>query len=65
MRRIRTIPGAAAEMKDKDPNTIVTEWVLRRWIKQGLIPTVPVPTRVVYIDMDKLEAFLDGQAVSD
>ena len=65
MRRIRTIPGAAAEMKDKDPNTIVTEWVLRRWIKQGLIPTVPVPTRVVYIDMAKLEAFLDGQAVSD
>lgn len=65
MRRIRTIPGAAAEMKEKDPNTIVTEWVLRRWIKQGLIPTVPVPARVVYIDMDKLEAFLDGQTVTD
>lgn len=60
MKRIRTIPKAAEEMKKSDPNTPVTKWMIRDWVQRGLLPIVPTGTRTVYIDMDKLEAFLDG-----
>lgn len=64
MKRIRTIPEAAREIKAADPNTYFTEHKLRLLVKRGLLPTVHTGTKVVLLDMDKLEAWLDGQEVT-
>lgn len=65
MRRIRTIPQAAAEIKAKDPETIVTVTTLRKWIKRGLIPVIESGGRYQYINMEALEKFLDGEIISN
>lgn len=64
MKRIRTIPGAVEEIRKADPETIVTEWLLRSWIKKKLIPIVPTGSRAMYVDMDKVEAFLNGDSLT-
>lgn len=66
MKRIRTIPEAAAEIQRADPNTYFTSHKLRYMIKHGVFDSAIVKsgTRVVLLDMDKLEAILDGQSVS-
>ena len=66
MRRIRTIPEAVREIQAADPNTYFTEWKLRLMIKRGIFApaTVSTGTRVVLIDMDKLEALMDGQTLA-
>lgn len=64
MKRIRTIPGAVEEIRKTDPETIVTEWLLRSWVKKKLIPVVPTGCRALYVDMDKVEAFLNGDPVT-
>lgn len=65
MKRIRSIPEAAREIKAADPNTYFTESKLRLMIKRGIFApaTVSTGTRVVLIDMDKLEALMDGQTL--
>lgn len=64
MKRIRSIPKAVEEIKKEDPGSPISKWLLRDWVSRGLIPTVQTGTRTCYIDMDKLEAFLDGQTVN-
>lgn len=64
MQRIRTIPQAVAEIKAKDPNTVITVTTLRKLIKRGLIKTIDMGTRYQYINLDALEAFLSGQTVA-
>lgn len=59
MRRMRTLPQAAKEIKEKDPQTAVTYNALRMWIKAGVIPSVKAGNTCL-IDMDRLEAFLSG-----
>lgn len=61
MKRIRTLPQAAKEIKEKDPQTAVTYNALRSWANAGIIPYVKAGN-VYLIDMDKLEAFLSGDA---
>ena len=34
MARMRSLPKAAEELKAKDPETDVSYWVLRRWVKE-------------------------------
>ena len=65
MARIRSIPKAVKEIRDKDPNTYISERVLRRWVKQGLVPTIPDGGTFALIDMDRLEAFMEGRANAD
>ena len=60
MARVRTIPKAVAEIKAKDPNTFITETMLRRLIAQGLVPEIECGYRYGLIDLDKLEEFLGG-----
>lgn len=64
MKRIRTIPGAVEEIRKTDPETIVTEWLLRSWVKKKLITVVPTGSRALYVDTDKVEAFLNGDPVT-
>ena len=37
MARIRTMPKAVKELREADPNTVVTYTRLRRWVKEGKI----------------------------
>lgn len=64
MARMRSLPKAAEELKEKDPDTIVSYWILRRWVKEKRIPCVK-SGRNHFIDMDKLESFMEGRAYDD
>lgn len=64
MARMRSLPKAAEELKAKDPETDVSYWVLRRWVKEKKIPSVKTG-RNSLVDMDKLEAFMEGRAYAD
>lgn len=63
MKRIRTLTKAVEEIRKSDPESPISKWMIYAWIEQGLLPRVPTGTRTIYIDMDKLEAFLDGQEI--
>lgn len=65
MARIRTIPKAIQEIKEKDPGSYITAERLRRWVKSGVIKPVPCCGHHILIDLDKLEAFLSGCAYAD
>lgn len=58
--RMRTIPKAAAEIREKDPETHLTVTVLRRMVKAGVIPTVQVGKSPL-INLDTLERFMEGE----
>ena len=64
MARMRSLPRAAEELKTKDPGTDISYWILRRWVKEGKIPSVQTG-RNHLIDMDKLEAFMEGRVYAD
>jgi len=52
--RIRTIPEAAKTLKEEDPDCGITEWTLRRMVKDGTLPEVRVGTKYL-IDLDKVK----------
>lgn len=39
MRKYRTIKGAFAEIKERDPNTALTEYRIRQMVIEGEIPS--------------------------
>lgn len=57
--RMRTAPGALQIIKEQDPGTEVTLHYLRRLIKTGAIPSVPVGRKKL-VNVDKLIEFLKG-----
>ena len=59
--RMRTAPGALAIIQEEDPGTEVTLHYLRRLIKTGTVPSVPVGRKKL-IDVDKLIDYLKGEA---
>lgn len=60
--RMRTAPGALAIIQQEDPGTDVTLHYLRRLIKTGAIPSVPVGKKKL-INVDKLIDYLKGEAL--
>lgn len=52
MARIRTIPKAVAELKAEDPNTSVTLYRLRRWVKQGKVKSFDGGQKSTLVDLD-------------
>lgn len=64
MVRMRSLPKAAEELKKKDPGTDVSYWILRRWVKEGKLPSVKTGKNYL-IDMNALEAYLEGRAYAD
>lgn len=60
MARIRTIPQAVKEIKQKDPGTYINVTLLRKLVKKGIIKTVRVDSAHALINLDELEAFLEG-----
>ena len=59
MPRMRTIQEAAKELKEKDPNTALTPYAIRRMVLNGTIPCINVGKKRL-INMDVLEGFLCG-----
>lgn len=51
MRQVRTITGAAEEIKRQDPYTAITEYRIRQMVNEKLIPFTLVGNRKL-INMD-------------
>lgn len=62
MARLRTIPKAVKEIKDKDPNSYISAPLLRKWVKKGLVSPIPDRGTYMLIDLDRLENFIAGGA---
>lgn len=58
--KIRTINGAAEELKALDPGTQITAWTIRKMITDGTLPYSKAGTRY-YIDLDILIDLLGGK----
>ncbi len=61
--RIRTIPEAARELKEDDPATAISEWMIRRLVKQGELPSVAVGRKRL-VDLDVLEQYMSDNCVA-
>ena len=59
--RMRTAPGALEIIKEQDPDTAVTLHYLRRLIKTGAIPCIPVGRKKL-VNVDQLIEYLKGEA---
>lgn len=62
MRRMRTIPQAAAWAKEVDPCTALTRTALRRLVLAGEIPCVQVGVKRL-VALEDLESYLAGGRV--
>lgn len=60
MSRMRTIKAAAEEIRERDPDTDLTEYALRCMVKTGRIPCIRVGNKYL-VNMDALERVLQGQ----
>ncbi len=59
MAKMRSLPKAVEEIRAKDPETCISVCVLRRWAKEGKVPTVKTGKNFL-INMDALEAYMSG-----
>lgn len=64
MARIRTIPKAVEEIKQKDPNTCVNLTAMRRWVKAGKIKSFD-GGKCRLVDLDEVERMAAGGAYAD
>lgn len=60
---MRTLPEAARELRQLDPETRLTLPVLRRLVKVGIIPCI-YTGRKALVDMTELKEYLSRQALS-
>lgn len=56
MRQIRTIAGAAEEIKRADPDTAITEYRIRQMVNENSIPFTSVGNRKL-IDMQDIWSY--------
>ena len=57
---IRTIKGVIEELRREDPESSVTEYAIRSWIKTGVLPSVKSGNKYL-VDMDVLRKYLAGE----
>ncbi len=57
--RMRTIPQAVKEVREIDPGACLSEYMLRKWVKCGLVQTVCTGCFPL-VNMDSLKCFLKG-----
>ena len=62
MPRVRTVPKAVAEIRQNDPNTFITEAIMRRWIKEGYVKLIPGTRSYQLIDLDQVDEFIEQSA---
>lgn len=59
MARIRTMPKAVDELREADPNTVVTYPRLRRWVKEGRIRSFD-GGKSPLVDLDEIERLVSN-----
>lgn len=57
--RLRTIGTAYREIVEKDPNTAITQWLIRKLVIEGVIPSKKSGNKYI-IDLDELEKHLNN-----
>lgn len=65
MARVRTIPRAVKEIKEKDPGSFINAAMLRRLVAEGSIPHIECGYKYILVDLDAVEKFLDGAGATD
>ena len=64
MKRMRTIPQAAAYIQELDPGTALTKTAIRRMVLEGKLPFTAVGTKWL-VALEDLEAYLaSGQVIN-
>ena len=59
MTQIRTISGAAEEIKRSDPYTAITEHRIRQLVNENIIPFVPVGNRKL-VNMEDIKKYFSA-----
>ena len=59
MTRMRSLPKAVDELRERDPETCISLCVLRRWVKEGKVKSVKTGKNFL-VNMDNLEAYMAG-----
>ena len=59
--RMRTVHGAAQELKQLDANTAVTEYHIRRLVLDGVLPRIKAGKKYL-INLDSLLEYFNGKA---
>ena len=59
--RMRTVKEAAAELKELDPNTALSEWRIRELALSGILPRVQAGKKLL-INLDTLIEYLENPA---
>ena len=59
IQHLRTIEGAAAWVKELDPNTSLTASAIRRLVKQGELPSLAIRSKRL-VALEALEALFDS-----
>lgn len=62
MPRVRTVPKAVAEIQRNDPDTFITEAIMRRWIKDGYVKVIPGCRSYQLVDLDQIDEFINKAA---
>lgn len=57
MPKMRTIQEAAAEIKERDPNTAITPYAIRQMVLNGNLPHIKAGKKYL-INLDVLERYL-------
>ena len=60
MEQLRTIRGALQEIKQQDPATAVTDWLIRSAVKSGEIPSIKSGKTRQLIRMSDVYKYLEG-----
>lgn len=60
MARYRSIRNTMAIIKEEDPDTAITEYMLRELVTNGVIPYMPSGNRKL-VDLDKVRTILYGK----
>ena len=63
MKMIRTIPAAVSYYKENDPDTHISEYIIRRLIQQGKIPAVK-NGRSFLVAIESIDEFFAGVNLS-
>lgn len=58
MQRIRTINKAFDEIKQQDPETALSLYLIRQMVKQGLVPSIKAGNKRL-VDVDVLQEYIN------
>ena len=58
--RIRTIPGAVKEIRKNDPETAITEPIVRKLVLENKIASLSVGSRI-FVEVDKIIEYFQGE----